>query len=101
MVTYVLIILLGGRPNRFPHFDDDTWDIMELCWHGNPKYRPHMGQVEEMLVALRKKYDKRDSPRKLFGINIFQFKICFVPQSGKGAAQPLSSSEFEIPSSEF
>jgi len=44
-------ILRGGRPDRAHYLEvnDDTWGILESCWHEKPNGRPRMSDISTFL----------------------------------------------------
>uniref|UniRef100_T1JM86 Dual serine/threonine and tyrosine protein kinase n=1 Tax=Strigamia maritima TaxID=126957 RepID=T1JM86_STRMM len=45
----------GHRPERFPHFNDPCWEIMEKCWAGESNSRPFIVEVKNQLYDIRQK----------------------------------------------
>jgi len=42
----------GLRPERPQDCDPECWELMRLCWHGDPALRPHVGELEDKLRSI-------------------------------------------------
>lgn len=48
-VQFMMIIGSGVRPIRPHGIPDPYWELIQLCWHNEPKKRPSFNEIVEML----------------------------------------------------
>jgi hypothetical protein len=48
-VSVILAVLQGQRPERPPRVSDELWKIIELCWTQEPRDRPDMKKVLDLM----------------------------------------------------
>ena len=49
-------VIAGIRPECQAHFDEDCWFLMEKCWTGEARDRPHVGALEPILKGIFKRF---------------------------------------------
>ncbi|OTF73247.1 dual specificity protein kinase-like protein [Euroglyphus maynei] len=68
----------GLRPEKLAIFDNECFNLMERCWIGDPSKRPLLGEVEEVLLDIKMRYEREyfaNNPIQINNVDIIMLTV--------------------------